>query len=78
MRNSRRQLVWLMLIIAGGILGCAPSNSPKSTPPTSAASIDQSKSDEPVVSQPKFASAKVTLVEMDFVQFQDFLKSKQR
>jgi thiol-disulfide isomerase/thioredoxin len=66
-----------MLIIAGGILGCAPSISPESTRPTTAPSIDQSKSDEPVVSQPNVASAKVTLVEMDFAQFQDFLKSKQ-
>ncbi len=77
MRNSRRQLICLMSIIAGGILGCAPSISPESTPPTTDPSIDHSKSDEPVVSQPNVESAKVTLVEMDFAQFQDFLKSKQ-
>ncbi len=76
MRNSLHQLICLTSIIAGGILGCAPSISPKSSPLRTAESADQSNSDGPVVSQPKVAPAKVTLVEMDFAQFQDFLKSK--
>jgi thiol-disulfide isomerase/thioredoxin len=75
MLNGRHHLC-LILMIAGGIVGCAPSNSSKPSLPPTSSSVDQSTTASTQAASPTVLSDKVRLVEMDFDQFQEFVNSK--